>query len=56
MARLSGVLHNHCLKWPQIELPALLDAFTPATSFLEIGTYFGATSAGIELIKLRQPA
>lgn len=46
-----SVLNFHCLKWPMLELPAVLDAFseTPAKSFLEIGTFFGATSAAVAL-------
>lgn len=41
----------HCLKDPDVELPALMRAFaeTGARRFLEIGTYQGATAAAMHL-------
>lgn len=41
----------HCLKDPDVELPALMLAFaqTRAQRFLEIGTYQGATAAAMKL-------
>jgi len=41
----------HCLLKPEVEIPAILDTFsrTRAQSFLEIGTYRGATCAAIAM-------
>jgi predicted O-methyltransferase YrrM len=39
----------HCLKDPDKELPAILDELKGATSFLEIGTFKGATVSAIAL-------
>ena len=45
------VLPYHGLNDPEVELPAILDAFgrTGAQRFLEIGTYQGGTSAAVAL-------
>ena len=42
----------HCLMDPAVELPAIFRALasTPARSFLEIGTYQGATAAAVRLL------
>lgn len=48
---LAAVLPYHCLMNPTVELAALFDSFerTGARSFLEIGTYKGATAAAFAL-------
>lgn len=48
---IARVLPYHCLWDPATELPALFEAFekTPASSFLEIGTFKGATTAAMAL-------
>ncbi|MBW2673480.1 MAG: class I SAM-dependent methyltransferase [Deltaproteobacteria bacterium] len=49
---IARVSPYHCLKDPVVELPALFGELnnTPARSFLEIGTFQGATSAAVRLV------
>lgn len=46
---LNAVRPWHCLKDPDVELPALIRATEGARSFLEIGTFKGATAAALAL-------
>lgn len=48
---IDRVLPWHCYRWPKDELEDVLEAFerTQARTFLEIGTFKGATSAAVAL-------